>query len=232
MSTKRLFLAALLTLSTAAVAQVREPGNFDPTTAPATRPARSAPAARSHSPRDDQRNWTPTDFTKANPALPTLIIAGDSTASTGDPDHRGWAAVLVDFFDKSKINIVNRAVGGRSFRTFYGEGKWKQITDALKPGDFVVIEFGHNDGGGANTSTGRGDVPGTGDDTADVTKRDGSTETVHSFGWYLRTFIRDTKAKGATPIVSTPTVRNAWKGDQIEQPPMEKNAAMGQTGRC
>jgi lysophospholipase L1-like esterase len=217
-----LLLAALLTLSTAAAAQVREPGNFDPTTAPAsapgTRSARSAPPrSMAHSPRDDQGHWTPTDFSKANPALPTLIIAGDSTASTGDPEHRGWAAVLADFFDKSKLNVVNRAVGGRSFRTFYGEGKWKQIVDALKPGDFVIIEFGHNDGGGARAAKGRGDVPGTGDDTVDVTRPDGTTETVHSFGWYLRTFIRDVKAKGATPIVSTATVRNAWTGAQIER---------------
>jgi rhamnogalacturonan acetylesterase len=217
---QKCLLAAVLAMGTTAFAQVHpnDPGNFDPTTtAPAARPARNAPAARAHSPRDDQGNWTPTDFAKANPALPTLIIAGDSTASTGDPDHRGWAAVLADFFDKSKLNVINRAVGGRSFRTFYGEGKWKQIVDALKPGDFVVIEFGHNDGGGPRAAKGRGDVPGTGDDTVDVTKPDGSTETVHSFGWYLRTFIRDVKAKGATPIVSTATVRNAWTGDHVER---------------
>ena len=124
------------------------------------------------------------------------------------PLSRG--ALLVDYFDTNKVNVINRARGGRSFRTFYGEGLWKQIVDALKPGDFVIIEFGHNDGGGARSRTGRGDVPGTGDETDEVTKRDATKEIVHTYGWYERTFIRDAKAKGATPIVSSPTVRNIW----------------------
>ena len=70
---------------------------------------------------------------------------------------------------------------------------------------------------GANSPTGRGDVPGTGDDTVEVTKRDGTKETVHSFGWYLRTYIQDVKAKGATPIVSTATVRNVWTDGHVER---------------
>ncbi len=152
------------------------------------------------------------------PRLPTLVIAGDSTAAPGDPAHRGWGAVLVDFFDTSKLNIINCAVGGRSFRTFYGEGKWKQIVDALKPGDFVIIEFGHNDGGNPNSPPYRGDVPGIGDNTVDVTKPGSSTpETVHSFGWYLRTFIHDVKSKNATPIVSSPTVRDQYHDGKIER---------------
>jgi lysophospholipase L1-like esterase len=211
-------IAAFFSLAlTASAQQTPVPGNFDPqTTQPAARTPRSARAPRSHSPRDDQGHWTPTDFSHANPALPTLIIAGDSTASTGDPDHRGWGAVLADFFDLSKINVINRAVGGRSFRTFYGEGRWKQIVDALKPGDVVIIEFGHNDGGTPAVGN-RADLPGIGDDTVDFTKPDGSTETVHSFGGYLRTFIRDVQQKGATPIVATPTVRNIWTASHVER---------------
>jgi len=190
----------------------RTPGNFDPPQEQPTpqRQQAARPRVQAHSPRDDIGQWSPTDFAKANPALPTLVIAGDSTASTGDPAHRGWGAVLIDYFDTNKVNVINRARGGRSFRTFYGEGAWQQIVDALKPGDFVVIEFGHNDGGGAQSPTGRGDVPGTGDETVEVTKRDGTKETVHTYGWYLRKFIRDTKEQGATPIVSSTTVRNIW----------------------
>lgn len=190
------------------------PGNFDPTPGQLESvKIKAAPApsrVQAHSPRDDAGTWSSTDFASANPRLPSLVIAGDSTASTGDAAHRGWGAVLIDYFDPAKVNIVNRAIGGRSFRSFYGEGAWRKLVDGLKPGDFVIIEFGHNDGGPVADGPARGDLPGTGDDTQVVTKRDGTTETVHSYGWYTRTFIRDVKAKGATPIVSSTTVRNMW----------------------
>lgn len=197
-------------------ARANQPGDFDPR--PDGQPAGARQGAvRAHSPRDDQDHWTPTDFAAANPHLPTLVIAGDSTASTGDPAHRGWGAVLIDFFDTNKVNVINRARGGRSFRTFYGEGLWQQVVNALKPGDFVVIEFGHNDGGKVTDSKGRADLPGTGDETREVTHRDGTTESVHTYGWYLRKFIRDVKTKGATPIVSSTTVRNIWKDGKVER---------------
>jgi lysophospholipase L1-like esterase len=190
------------------------PGNFDAPSAAnpgaQAKPRSPRPQINVHSPRDDKAGWAPTDFALANPKLPTLVIAGDSTASTGDPAHRGWGAPLVDYFDTTRMNVINRAVGGRSFRTFYREGLWQKIVDALKPGDFVVIEFGHNDGGPVDSGPARGDLPGTGDDTKEVTNRDGQKEIVHSFGWYARKFIRDTRAKGATPILSTTTVRNLW----------------------
>jgi rhamnogalacturonan acetylesterase len=178
--------------------------------APGERGAGATPQVQAHSPRDDMGQWSPTDFARANPNLPTLVIAGDSTAATGDPNHRGWGAPLIDYFDTNKVNIINRAVAGRSFRTFYGEGKWRQVVDALKQGDFVVIEFGHNDGGGIEGPMARGDLPGTGDETQTVTRADGTTETVHTYGWYTHKFIRDVKEKGATPIVSSTTVRNIW----------------------
>jgi lysophospholipase L1-like esterase len=201
-------------------------GNFDPAPgqpAPA-RGARApraggaaAPAAiQAHSPRDDQGGWTSGEFSSANPKLPSLIVAGDSTASTGDPAHRGWAALLVDYFDTNKVNLINRARGGRSFRTFVFEGLWPQIVSALKPGDFVVIEFGHNDMGSITDAKGRADLPGVGDETQAV-PRNGTNEIVHTFGWYLRTFVRDVKAKGATPIVSSSTIRNIWNNGKVER---------------
>lgn len=165
----------------------------------------------------DAQPFAPTNFDAINPALPTLFIAGDSTATTGNPTHRGWGAVLIDYFDTSKLNLINRAVGGRSFRSFTREGRWDQIVNHLKPGDFVIIEFGHNDGGGAHSRSRRGDVPGIGDETVTVTGPNDSNEVVHSYGWYTRKYIRDTKAKGATPIVSTTTVRNIWHGDKVER---------------
>jgi rhamnogalacturonan acetylesterase len=165
----------------------------------------------------DSQPWSPTDFDKADPKLPTLFIASDSTAATGNHVTRGWGAVLIDYFDPTKVNIVNRAVGGRSFRTYTAEGRWQEIVEHLKPGDFVIIELGHNDGGGAKSPTGRGDVPGVGDETETVERRDGTSEVVHSYGWYARTYVRQAREKGATPILSTTTVRNIWKGGGVER---------------
>jgi rhamnogalacturonan acetylesterase len=167
-------------------------------------------------PRDSEP-WTPTRFEAIKPDLPTLFIASDSTAATGGLTTRGWGAVMIDYFDTDKLNIINCAVGGRSFRTFTSEGRWDAIVEHLKPGDFVIIELGHNDGGGAQSRTGRGDVPGIGDETETVTRRDGSTETVHTFGWYARKYVRDARAKGATPILSTTTVRNIWRDGGVER---------------
>jgi lysophospholipase L1-like esterase len=165
----------------------------------------------------DAEPWSSTEFDKADPKLPTLFIASDSTAATGNHVTRGWGAVLIDYFDPAKVNIVNRAVGGRSFRTYTAEGRWKEIVEHLKPGDFVIIELGHNDGGGAKNPRGRGDVPGVGDETETVERPDGTSEVVHTFGWYVRTYIREAREKGATPIVSTTTVRNIWKDGGVER---------------
>lgn len=155
----------------------------------------------------DKRTWTPGDLRQINPRLPTLFITGDSTAGTGNPTHRGWGAPLIDYFDTNRINVINRAIAVRSFRSFLREKRWQQVLDALKPGDFVVIEFGHNDGG---------DLPGLGDETKEETLA-GATETVHTYGWYVRKFVRDVKARGATPIVSSTTVRNIWKDGKVER---------------
>jgi lysophospholipase L1-like esterase len=129
-------------------------------------------------------------------ALPTLFIAGDSTAARNNSDiQRGWGAVLIDYFDTGKINLVNYAQGGASFPSYYAS-RWPQIVAALKPGDFVVIEFGHNGG----------HLSGIGEDTrAGLDGRE-----IHTFGWYVRKFAADARSIGATPIISTPTVRNIW----------------------
>jgi lysophospholipase L1-like esterase len=172
-------------------------------------PAAAAPVATI--PRD-AGPWTPNSFKGINPSLPTLVVAGDSTAQTGDPGHRGWAALLVDYFDTSKINLVNPSIGGRSFRSFYYEGRWADVVAALKPGDIVMIQFGHNDGtgNGVTNPNGRPDLGGLGEETQDVTRADGKIETVHTFGWYARKYIQDVRDKGATPILMTTTVYNRW----------------------
>ena len=151
----------------------------------------------------------------AQPNLPTLWVTGDSTANNAD--HRGWGDPLASYFDPAKIRVVNRARAGRSSRTFFAEGLWEAVRQQLKPGDYVLIEFGHNDGGPVDKPPARGSLPGTGEETQEVTKPDGSHETVHTFGWYLRKFVADTKAAGANPILLSPTVRNIWTGGDVER---------------
>jgi len=178
-------------------------------------------------PAPDLANNPAPTRTALNPALPTLFIAGDSTAARGRGERQqGWAEPLANYFDLSKINVANRARGGRSSRTFVTEGLWDQVLADLNPGDFVIIQFGHNDGGSVNEDESvppaarraRGSLPGLGDETREIdniiTKKH---EVIHTFGWYLRKMIADTKAKGATPIVLSLTIRNDWKDGKIER---------------
>lgn len=153
----------------------------------------------------------------ADPKLPTLFVVGDSTANNNANGGKGWGDPFVAFFDTTKLNVLNRARAGRSSRTFMTEGLWDGVLQDLKAGDFVLIQFGHNDGGPLDTGRARGSLPGLGEETKEVTMPDGRKEVVHTFGWYVRKFIADVKAKGATPIVLSLTVRNIWKGGRVER---------------
>ena len=153
----------------------------------------------------------------AQDRLPTLYVIGDSTAN--NVDHRGWADPFAAYFDPAKIHVVNRARAGRSSRTFVTEGLWDNVRDALQPGDYVFIQFGHNDGGPPDQDRARGSLPGLGDESRDFTLPNGSKETVYTFGHYMRQFIAETKARGATPVVLSLTVRNIWKDATIERGP-------------
>ncbi|GAB3291314.1 rhamnogalacturonan acetylesterase [Parahaliea aestuarii] len=79
----------------------------------------------------------------------TLFLAGDSTIAAKRPSTRpetGWGEALQGWFDPSAVTVDNHARNGRSTRTFIEEGRWQAIVDALSPGDYVFIQFGHNDG--------------------------------------------------------------------------------------
>ena len=152
-----------------------------------------------------------------NPQLPTLFVIGDSTANNNANGGLGWADPFVSYFDTAKINVVNRARGGRSSRTFVTEGLWANVLNELKAGDFVVIQFGHNDGGPLDTGRARGSLPGTGEETQEITTVANAKEVVHTYGWYMRKFIADAKAKGAKPIVASLTVRNIWVDGKVER---------------
>lgn len=149
-------------------------------------------------------------------SLPTLYLIGDSTVNTPTKGQQGWGTPLPSFFDASKIAVMNRARGGRSSRTYFTEGLWEQVRDLLKPGDFVLMQFGHNDGGPLADGRARASLKGNGEETQDVdNKTTGKKETVHTYGWYLRTYIKEAKAKGATPIVLSPIPRNIWKDGKV-----------------
>jgi len=143
-----------------------------------------------------------------DPKLPTLFIVGDSTAR--NQADLGWGDHFAALFDTTHINIANRAVAGRSTRTFVSEGRWEKVVAELKPGDYVILQLGHNDGAGANDPKRRGSLPGNGDETLDVPYPDGKIETVLTYGGYTRKFIADVRAHQATPILMVPTVRNKW----------------------
>jgi rhamnogalacturonan acetylesterase len=146
-----------------------------------------------------------------NPKLPTLFIVGDSTAR--NQADLGWGDHFAHYFDTIKINIANRARAGRSSRTFINEGSWDKVLAEIKPGDFVLLQMGHNDGGDLGGAKPRGSIKGLGDESQDVTLPDGHIETVHTYGWYIRKYIADTRAKHATPILLTVTIRNIWAND-------------------
>lgn len=150
-----------------------------------------------------------------NPNLPTVFVVGDSTAR--NQADLGWGDHFAQSFDTTRINVANRARAGRSSRTFINEGSWDRVLAEMKPGDFVLIQMGHNDGGSLDGPKARGSLKGLGDETKDITLPDGHTETVHTYGWYMRKYIADTRAKKATPILLSLTIRNIWKDGKIER---------------
>jgi rhamnogalacturonan acetylesterase len=160
-----------------------------------------------------------------NPALPTVFIVGDSTAR--NKLDLGWGDHFALFFDTTRINVANRARAGRSSRTYINEGLWAATLKEIKPGDFLLLQMGHNDGGDLGGAKPRGTLKGIGEETQDVPQTTGplagTTETVHTFGWYLRKMIDQAKAKGATPILLDTTVRNIWTPGPDGQPHIERD---------
>jgi lysophospholipase L1-like esterase len=153
--------------------------------------------------------------TPAHSNLPALWIIGDSTVRNGtlgdgsNLSQWGWGAPIVAYFDLAKINIVNRAFGGTSSRSFYNGFFWQNLRPQIKKGDFVLLQFGANDNGGA---AGNGALRGIGAETESI-ERAGKTEIVHTFGWYLLQFVKETREQGGVPIICSLTPRKAWTSD-------------------
>ena len=163
------------------------------------------------------------------PVKPVLYLIGDSTVEDGSGNKGlwGWGKFLPSFFDTSRITFRNYAQGGTSARNFKTNGIWNKninkrgmwdtVYSKLKKGDYLLIQFGLNDQGPiADTSRARGTLKGTGPDSVliynAVTKQQ---EVVHTFGWYIRRYVRLAKAKGVTVIVCSSIPKNDWKDGKL-----------------
>jgi lysophospholipase L1-like esterase len=127
---------------------------------------------------------------------PRIVIASDSTAANYGPDRypqMGWGMVLKCSLDPN-VDVVNLARGGRSTKTFIEEGLWDQLLAQLKPGDTVLIQFGHND--------------------ADTKKIVRFTDPNGAYDVNLRRFVADVRAAKATPVLVTPIARWMWENGQ------------------
>jgi lysophospholipase L1-like esterase len=126
-----------------------------------------------------------------------LFVAGDSTAQTYDPANtvmHGWAQDLQPLFNADSLVVVNHAIGGRSSGTFIAEERWQKIVDALQPGDWVAIQFGHND-----TSPNR--------------QRYVAPEQYKA---NLQRMCREAREKGAHPMILTSIVMRTWFDGRLE----------------
>lgn len=122
----------------------------------------------------------------------TIFVIGDSTAAEkkdyANNPERGWGMVLQGFFD-DKILVDNHAVNGQSSKSFIDSGRWQAVVDKIKPGDYVFIQFGHND---------------------EKPKPARHTDPETTFAANLRKFVNETRSKGGNPVIFNAVVRRCW----------------------
>ena len=171
-------------------------------------------------------------------APPTIFVVGDSTAHNDGRNRkgqqmRGWGTPLAGYFDPARATVANVAHAGQSSRTYYRiPNDWPRVVQLIKPGDYVLLVFGINDGGPPKFIQDRGSIPGLGDETVTVGNRpprapaggaaahpaDPSppdTEVVHTYGWYMSAMANEATAKGARVYLLTVTVRNIWTNPKV-----------------
>ncbi|MDF2552349.1 MAG: rhamnogalacturonan acetylesterase [Chryseobacterium sp.] len=147
---------------------------------------------------------------------PVLYIIGDSTVQNGSGKGSdslwGWGSFMNLYLNTDKIEIQNHAKGGRSSRTFLTEGRWDSIMKTIKKGDYVLMQFGHNDGGElADTLRARGTIKGIGEESKAIYNPIRKVnETVYTYGYYMRKYANEAKSKGAIPIIVSPVPRNKF----------------------
>ncbi|WP_257670223.1 rhamnogalacturonan acetylesterase [Parapedobacter tibetensis] len=149
-------------------------------------------------------------------SVTTIYLIGDSTVAdyTLEADYQskrypvaGWGQEFrsyfhdfqsgeIPFIGTDSVRVDDRAKGGRSTRTFFQEGRWRAVYEALKPGDIVMVQFGHNDG------------------AVDKTER---YVDIEGYKEFLRLFVSQTREKGGKPILLTPVARNyPWKDEHLQ----------------
>lgn len=161
-------------------------------------------------------------ISRLNSKAPVVFVIGDSTvkyrSGKGEADRWGWGGFLQDYFDSSRITVENCAVEGRSSRTYITEGLWDRLLPALRKGDYLIIDFGHNDNNPLNTGLARGTLHGIGSESKKmVIERDGSMETIFTYGHYMRMYIRQAKAKGVEVILLSHTPANQWENGKMKR---------------
>lgn len=130
----------------------------------------------------------------------TLYVIGDSTAATYTSNlapRTGWVQVLQPFFNVDSVVVNNQAASGRSSKSFYTEGRWTTVTNTLKAGDYVMIQFAHNDE--KTDDTARYTIPAT------------------TFKDYLTIYVNGARAKGAIPVFLSSIPRNNWSASGVQQ---------------
>jgi lysophospholipase L1-like esterase len=152
---------------------------------------------------------------------PTIFFVGDSTVKNGRGDGAGnmwgWGDLMAPLFDTAKIKLENHALGGTSSRTYITKGLWDKVLAKIQKGDYVILQFGHNDSSPLDdTARARGTIKGVGDSAREIynpiTKQQ---EVVHTYGWYLSKMVNEAKAKGATVFICSPIPRNDWKEGKV-----------------
>lgn len=128
-----------------------------------------------------------------------ITIIGDSTVcnyAASQYPMMGWGQVLGTFFENGTVVINNKAIGGRSTRSFYQEGRWADVVKNLQKGEYVFIQFGHND--------------------RDNSKAERYTDTTQ-YKEYLRLYVKESRAKGAIPVLVSPMNMNTWNGTNVRE---------------
>ncbi|MBN1760497.1 MAG: hypothetical protein JW863_19365 [Chitinispirillaceae bacterium] len=128
-----------------------------------------------------------------------IFLIGDSTVcnyAESEYPFTGWGQLFFHFFENGTVTVNNRAIGGRSTKKFYVEGRWADVVKELKTGDFVFIQFGHND--------------------RDYTKEDRYADT-NTYKSYLRLYADESRAKGVIPVFVTPMNMNTWNGTTVRR---------------
>ena len=171
----------------------------------------------------------PQDQKPAAPAVetlhPALFLVGDSITATGNPKMppaegargpygMGWE--VIPQFDPNKIHVYNVGRGGRSTRGFIAEGAWAEVLARLQPGDYLTIMFGHNEEANSMNYPDRATIMGSGDESVQIGFARPALK-IHTYGWYLKEYVAEAKAKGATMIICSPVPRSQWVDGKIKR---------------